>query len=511
MDVSIMSTLVDRYEDQIKGELHCLDRVVLTGTLPVICYAQGMTSYLNAHHIRIFDYTKFVEPLRHLIRENAQQVAADNGLEIEFIGKNNFRKEKRVEAILAERGDHPGLVHIFSAMEPCTSYKPWHDKITGKTFIKPDSSKCIHYYFYFIDKQLGLCYLRVPTWCPFRLQFYFNAHNWLARKLDRKGIGYELVDNAFAHIDDWAKAQKLADRFDPRKLHRVLDGYARQYCPVVKTFKRLFHWSMMQVEYASDIVFRKAEYLQPLYEAITRTAIHAVKADNVATFLGRKLNGQFEGEIGNRYHTRIEGTCIRHQMAGKAAIKLYDKLGHILRIETTINDVRFFKHYRKVEHRDGTSSFKQAPMRKTIYNLPALTELCRAANKRYRAFVSDIEDPSVGVKNIRKIAEPVRANDRSYPGFNLFRDEDRHFFLAIARGEFNIYGLTNKDLQRVLPEKTVAQISRVLKRMRLHGLIKKIGRTYKYYLTKLGRATTIAALELRELLVMPALAQSAYL
>ena len=85
--------------------------------------------------------------------------------------------------VLAVRGEHPGLVHVISAMEACESYQPWHDKASGKTLPAPDSGKCLHYYFYFIDEELGLCYLRVPTWCPFRLQFYCNGHSWLARQL----------------------------------------------------------------------------------------------------------------------------------------------------------------------------------------------------------------------------------------------------------------------------------------------------------------------------------------
>ena len=89
------------------------------------------------------------------------------------------------------------------------------------------------------------------------------------------------------------------------------------------------------------------------------------------------------------------------------------------------------------------------------------------------------------------------------------RDDDYRFFLALVRGEFNINGLTSKDLRRLLPEKTPAQISRLFKRMRLHGLIKKIGRTYKYYLTKLGRVTLITALKLRELVIIPCLASPA--
>ena len=73
-------------------------------------------------------------------------------------------------------------------METCNTYKPWHNKASGKTYLKPDQSKCLHYYFYFIDPQLGLGYVRVPTWCPFRLQVYINGHNLLAAELKQAGI-----------------------------------------------------------------------------------------------------------------------------------------------------------------------------------------------------------------------------------------------------------------------------------------------------------------------------------
>ena len=114
-------------------------------------------SGLNSKKIRIFDYARFAEPLRDAIRERAQQVAEAQGARIEYIAKAHIRKEDVVAKVLAARGDHPGLVHIISGMENCSAYKPWHDKATGKTFLKPDSGKCLHYYFYFIDEVLGLC------------------------------------------------------------------------------------------------------------------------------------------------------------------------------------------------------------------------------------------------------------------------------------------------------------------------------------------------------------------
>src|SRR6185295_15052636 len=127
----------------------------------------------------------------------------------------------------------PAWSYIISAMEACNTYKPWHDKQTHRTFLRPDTGKCLHYYFYFIDAELGLIYLRVPTWCPFRLQFYCNGHSWLARQLTAAGIGFTLADNAFLHIDDWERAQALADTLSHDHLHRILDHYAQQCCPVL--------------------------------------------------------------------------------------------------------------------------------------------------------------------------------------------------------------------------------------------------------------------------------------
>ena len=313
------------------------------------------------------------------------------------------------------------------------------------------------------------------------------------------------LDNAFVHISDWTRAQRIADELDAKQLHHRLDAFARRFCPIHRSFGADYHWSVDQCEYATDIVFRKQADLQPLYENLSRTAIHTVKPDNIATFLGKKLVPQFEGEMGNRFNVRIEGTRIKHTM-GPVSLKLYDKFGLILRIETTVNDLTFFKHYREVEHRDGSRETKWAAMQKTIYSLPALRELLQAANRRYLEFLSTIEDPRNGRDKLNKLSQPVEHEGRSYPGFNFFDEDDDALFQAIARGEFNISGLQNKNLRRRLASKSSAQISRLLKRLRLHGLIKKIGRTYKYYLTQFGKQVITTGLKLRELAVLPQLA-----
>lgn len=501
-----MTSLLERYRDQIAGVLDCWDRVVVQGTLPGLCFAEGMTSYLRAHDVRIFDYPRWAEPLRDAIRENAERLAAQHGLEIEFVRKATFRKEDRIKQVLADRGEHPGLVHILSAMEACASYKPWHDKNTHRTFLKPDSGKCLHYYFYFIDEELGLSYVRVPTWSPFRLQIYFNGHNWLAGKLTKAGIEHRLADNAFVQIADFAAAQNMVDELSVARLHRALDRFAQRYCPIIRRLGVEYHWSFMQVEYSTDVVFKRQSDLAPLYEVLTRTAIHAVKPEHVATFLGRKLTGNYQDELGNDFSTRIEGTRIRHHM-GPASIKMYDKLSLVLRIETTANDVSFFKHHRKVEQRDGSTVHRLAPIKKSIYSLRDIREMLVAANRRYLDFLSALDDPSDGERTLHKVSENVVDEGRTYKGFNFFSLDDAMVFEALMRGEHSISGLRNADLQRHLPGRSPSQVSRLLKRLRVHGLLKRVGRTYKYYLTRLGVRVSLAGLALKRMFLLPALAE----
>jgi hypothetical protein len=502
-----MESIIDRYAQQIKGVISCFDRVVITGTFPDICYSEAMASYLSSQGIRLFDLPRFAEPLRDEIRDNAQRLAEQNGLEIEYISKKNFRKEQKVKKVIAKRGEHPGLVHIFSALETCKSFRPWHDKAKGKTLLKMRDGKCLHYYFYFIDKQLGLCYLRVPTWAPFRLQFYFNGHNWLANQLSYKGIDFVLADNAFIDISSFDRAQRISDCFNVKRLHKLLDSYSKKLCPVTKRFVSGIHWSIMQVEYATDIVFWRRNDLQALYEPLIRTAVHAVKAADVATFLGRKLSGNFKGELGNDFGTRVEGTRIKHHMA-RTSIKMYDKHGLVLRLETTSNDVTFFRHHRSVEHRDGTCTFKDAPVLKSVYSLGVMSELLGASNRRYLSFLSALDQPVYPARQVHKLASRVREKERSYRGLNLMCGEDVELLVAIARGEFCISGLRNIDLQKLLG-KSGNQVSRLLKMLRLHGVLKKVARRHKYYLTKFGERIVALALRLREETIIPALAQFA--
>ncbi len=305
-------------------------------------------------------------------------------------------------------------------------------------------------------------------------------------------------------IDDWPRARELADAFSPDLLHRVLDRYAAQCCPVLEVFAQTYHWSLMQVEYATDLVFRAATTLAPLYEQLTRQSVLSVNAEQIATFVGRQMTPQLAQEFGSQFSTRIEGTCIKHRF-GHASIKMYDKFGQILRIETTTNDVSFFKHHRKVEHRNRPPTRGLAPVKKTIYSLIDLREILFGCNRRYLEHLSALDDFSAGVRALDRLTKPRQVDDKTVKGINFFDPTDHALLHALQDPRVNIAGIRRTDLLALLDKLSPAQLSRQLRRLRHNGVIKRVAGIYRYYLTRIGRSAKAALCHVTQNVLIPAL------
>jgi len=497
--------ITEKYREEITGILYCYDRVIINTVAGTFGFKDGMAMFFNLNKFKVFDYANVFKPVTSRIVENAKKLAEDNGLTIEFIRKPKaFRKEDRIAAIIEERGEEEGLVHIFSSLDINNTYEPYHNTATGKTYFNNATTKCLTYYFYFIDRDFGLCFIRVPTIAPFKIDFYFNGHNWLKSKFNKRGIPFQMADNAFTGIDSFEEAQKIVDKIRVEDLHNALDIFVKRYCPMPEEWGLSYNYTISQVEFALDIIFESEDALKPVYDNIIKTAMHTVTPDNIANFLGKRFSVLFEGEAGSRYNKRILGTRIKHQM-GEISVKIYDKFGKILRIEVTSNDVSQLKTYREVQKRDGSVECKVAPVKKSIYSLFVLIDIFKGACNRYLEFISSFDDPTEGMKKLDRATETVKNNDKSYKGFNFFSKEDERILLAVADGKNVLKGITNKSLRAMLPDKKPWQISSIIKRLRLHGLLKKVGNSYKYYLTSLGKQVIVAGLGFKNMSLIPAL------
>jgi len=497
--------ITDAHGDKISGVLYCYDRVNIKCTAGKFGYADGMGIFFNRIKRRYFDFHKVFEPVTKSIIENAERIAAQNNTEIEYIRKvDAFRKDDKIADILAERGNKEGLIKIYSQLENCKTYTPWTDKRTGRTYFKNDTTKRLHYYFYIMDRLLGLCFVKVPTVAPFTVTVYFNGHGWLENKLRKENISYQRIENAFTCIENYKRAQELSDKMRIEDIHQVLDIFMERYCPLPKEWDLRWNYTISQAEYAFDIVFKKQDELKPLYDNIVKTVMHTVTPENIATFLGKRLTVKFEGEMGSRYNERVLGTRIKHQM-GELSVKIYDKFGKVLRIEVTAYDVSKLNTFRDVFKRNGEIVSKSAPVKKNVYSLFVLITVFKNIIGRYLEFISSFDDPSDGIKKLDSVTSDKKVANKTVKGFNFFDKQDGEILLAIADGKFTINGLRAKNLRASFPELPSWKISNILKRLKSLGLIKKVAHTYKYYVTTLGKNVIAAGLYLKNQIIIPLL------
>ncbi len=187
-------------------------------------------------------------------------------------------------------------------------------------------------------------------------------------------------------------------------------------------------------------------------------------------------------------------------------IKMYDKFGYVLRIECTRNDVGSFRVKRKVEYRDRTFSEQKAPMKKSIYSMYQLFTIMKAANYRYLEFISSFDDHTGSQKKLTEVSSPIIDKERSYRGLNFFDARDLEVPGAIRRGEFMTFGVRGKDIRNIISGISPSAMSRIFKRLNLHGIFERGKGTYKYFPTAPGKEIIAAGLTIRNLVFVPALA-----
>lgn len=490
-----MNQFIAKYGELTTGVLSCFDRVVLRGHLS-ICRPERLAGLMSQQGLLIKDFSRWVQQQSERVREHIERIAEKAGRPLVYLTGSHERKEDLVRKIATRDQVTEGLIVVLKVVEPCQSFQVRPG--SGRPYLQPARRKCLTFYLYFQDREFGLMHVRIQSWLPLTIQICLNGHEWLSRALSRHGCKFQQVDNAFVQIDDLDLAQKLADRFARLHWVRKLDAWARRVNPLLKDLLKddSYYWVIDQAEYATDVMFPNRKTLAPHYEAWLKHATLCFSAEDVLTFLGRKLSGNFLGEVITDAKRRVLGRRVKHQVKGNS-IKMYDKFGWLLRIETLINQPREFRVRRWAE-RKGVRQLNWFPLNKGVDNFPRYAEVCRAANGRYLDALCDCVDVAAQRPALEKLAEPARRNGRSHRGFNPAAKDDVALFAAVLRGEHAIHGFKNEDIRRHLCGATPRhsaelrrqrhRITRQLQRLHTHGLIAKIPRSRRWRVTNKGNS-----------------------
>lgn len=507
-----MQGFLGKHAAKISGVISCFDRMLFRGYL-LIMSGYAMAQFLCQQQILCKDLKSFLISNAAALKDHAVAMARTAARPYIYLASSGVRKEERARAMAAEDGIEEGLVCIFAQLEPCNTFSFRYER--GQAFVKPARRKCLHLYYYFMDRDFGLIHVMVQTWFPMRMQVFVNGHHWLANKLAVHGIGYTQCDNALVWIEDVERAQRFADRLASVNWPRVLNRYARRINPHMgKLLGRMdYYWVTAQCEWATDVMFRSPSALRELYPRLISHSMQCFGAREVMNFLGKKLVGQFRGavvsDITDRGQQRLPGTRIKHR-AKMNWIKMYDKVGSVLRVETVINEPDAFK-VRKRVWREGLQVTEWVPMRKGVANLFRYRDVSLAANTRYLDALAIVDDPGTAIRQLHSITGRKRTRSgQSVRAFNPLSEEDQRLFKALLSGDHAINGFRNRDIRERLAEtsllracgkdryKQSAKVTRLLKRLHLYGLIAKIPRSRRWRLSKKGWALLSASIVLKE-------------
>jgi len=501
-----MDSFIQKYSENVIGVLNGWDRLLIRGTLRALAVTSGMMNYLYCLGVLLKDFGAFVEDASMRVKTASLEAAERLGRPVKYLPSTRTGKEDVARRIAEDDGIAEGLICVLTCVEPCMSYSIRRDRASKKLVLEPALRKCLHAYHYWMDRDFGLMHGRIQTWFPFSIQVCLNGRSWLARQMDRIGMEYHRRENCFVWLEDVAGAQQLMDQLLKMNWPQWLDNVAGRVNPALDSVLRGYHvnyyWSAYESEWASDVMFADPSALERIYPLLARGAISSFGSDNVMRFLGKKLCGQFRGEVVSSYRRRPEGLRVKHSVRTNS-VKMYDKQGSVLRVETTINNPRDLKVYRKAEgDPDGVRRWLR--MRKGVADLRRRAELSQASNERYYEALAAL-DTDLG---LGELIGPI-CRSRKFRGHRVralrpWSPEDLALFRAINRGEHIVNGFRNRDLVGLLhgiPSSPVErkrlanQIGHRLRLLRAHGIIRRITRTHRYKLTKKGRQITTAILQ----------------
>jgi hypothetical protein len=503
-----VNQLIEKYAGRIVGHLSGFDRLVMKGMLRNLAVACLFEAFLGRSRVLLKDFGAYAERMSAQLKDASFGQAKRAGRPIVYLPSSQASKEGIAKRIAREDGIKEGLICVLHVVEPCRSYTIERDRAAKMLVLKSAQRKCTHIYHYWCDPTFGFMGGRIQTWFPFGVQVWFNGREWLAQQMTQHGLGYERRDNCFVWLEDPAAAQRLMDQQLRTNWTAVLDVVAAHLNPahdeMLGPHAPHYYWTAHQTEWATDLMFRSASELAAVYPALTRGSIAVFGARDVMRFLGQPAHWHLQGEVTSSFKDRPEGVRVKHWVKTNS-VKVYDKHGSVLRIETTVNDPKPFKVTRtKLTDPEGGKS--RQPLRRTVADLQLRAQASQAVNNRYAEALASIEvdDPLSAL--LAPVCQPVRRGRKRYRGLRPFSPADLDLIQVISRGEFSISGFRNREIRAILFPGTAcptdqrrlsSRVSRLLALLRAHRLIRRLPRSHRYVLTTRGRSILTAILAIQ--------------
>ena len=508
-----MKCFLRRLGSRVLGVLHGFDRMRFRGSKRQLCYAAGMLGWLGHARVSLKEFKLFARETTETLCRSIQAPAEQAGL-FEYLNSSQTSKEETALKRARRQGRREGLIAVLACVEPCQTMQVRGNPQTKLLELRSEPAKCKHYYHYYLDPVYGLRYTRLQTWFPFTMHVGLNGREWLAQQMTQAGMAFTQKDNCFTWIEDFAAAQTLAQRQLTTAWPKLLDRWAKESCPLL--FDQLlkgvlpYYWSLEDGEYATDFAFRSADDLQRWYPKLVQYAQTVLHGTDVLRFMGYRLrhDGRPRQDLVDEVRTTVkefvEGTRVKHYAAGNS-LKMYDKFGQVLRVESLLRDLRHFKVYRGLEgQEDGPKEYRR--LRQGVADVHRRAAINQKINERYAEALANVAETTPLAELTKDLGRRRKWQGRSLRPLNPLAPEDVALLEAIGRGEDALNGFRNRDVRQRLygdapaveRKRQSAKVTRLLRLLRGHGLIAKVPKTHRYQMTDQGRRCVTALLSARQ-------------
>ncbi len=504
-----MNAFVQKFSSVVKGFLSGFDRIVFKGSILPLMYDEGVGRFCRGRGILNKEYKHWMMEQTGKVVDDATHYALEHcDSPITPIMSSRTRKDEIARERQRETDIRSGLIGVWSAVESCYSYKARYCAESGYPRLRGDWTKCKHLYFYFDDQDFGFMNIRLQTWFPYHIQIALNGREWLRRGLEGHGCDFMAKGNKFLHIGDYTLAQRLLDEQLDTRWEQMLDGFLPAVFPAMKGIlgpHLSYYWTLWQSEWATDLIFPTSRHLAGISDSLLRHAFMTGTATRVLRYLDRPITkaglpyANTNNEVVGRVLDFGEGLRVRHWVDGNS-VKAYNE-GNNFRVEATINQPDMFKVHRRAQGETACTPKRRLPLRKGVADIALRAQVSQDINNRFMDQLATCTDEKPLREVFDVVSRPKRKDGRSVRALDII-GKDRALLQAISDPAFSISGITNKALREKLQgqpghthrtqKQLRAKVSRHLRLLRDHGLIKKMPRQLKYHITAQGRELTTA-------------------
>lgn len=496
-----MLTVKEILADKITLDVECIDRVYLNGYVKHLQLPGGLITFIREQMGFPIPSPMVLPPFTQSFRKAVEKYAKEQDLSIVDFAKGEDKDEK-ARTHLARFKQKQGVVLIGKAQEKALGYKAQKSKKGTRVWFEysRQSLNVTYYYFYILDEDFGLFFIKVCTYFPFDVKVCFNGHEWAKQQLHKEGIRFEALNNGFLSCENPERLQVICHQLDAEKIQVLFDRWVEQLPWPISPKQRVAGYahqlSIWQLEVSRTQVFQDPEQGWALVEALIRDNLDLGRPDRVSLIFERKVTKATPSE----FHTRVlrEGIQPIIRIRYKhSALKQYLKDGRALRTEMVFNNTQDFGILRGLK------------------NFARLVEMGYHFNDRLLEQEQISQDCFLSLQEMRKLGQSSLMEDGQRASALRFADPRImavlevlacHAYIPKEIGNRSLRTAVAQRLEGVLDRYSSAQMTYDLRRLRLKGLIERIGNSHRYHLTDLGIKVVTFFTKLYHRLFAPGLA-----